>query len=77
MKLTLTAATVLAVTCEPLAQASLVGYNVQEIFYESAYGGARNTVFDGTFTYDLIAKMITNLTYILSEAITAMVASSR
>jgi hypothetical protein len=71
MKLILAAATALAVTGAPVAQASLVNYNVQETFYEPAYGGAQNTVFDGTFVYDTVAKSITNLIGNLSEAMTA------
>jgi hypothetical protein len=71
MKLILAATTVLAVTGAPVAQASLVNYNVQEIFYETAYGGDQNTFFNGTFTYDSIAKTITNLVGTLSEAMTA------
>lgn len=69
-KLILAMTTALAITGSPSAQASLVNYNVQEIFKEPAYGGKQNTVFDGTFTYDTVAKTITNLTGTLSEAMT-------
>lgn len=71
LKLIAAAVTTLAVTAAPTAEASLVNYNVQETFMEPAYGGAQNTVFDGTFTYDTVAKTITNLTGTLSEAMTA------
>jgi hypothetical protein len=70
-KLILAAVTALAITGTP-AQASLLNYNVQETFFEPAYGGMYNTVFNGTFTYDTFAQSITNLTGTLSEAMTGM-----
>jgi hypothetical protein len=70
-KLILATATVLAMTAASAAQASIVNYNVQETFMEPAYGGNQNTVFNGTFAYDTVAKTITSLTGTLSEAMTA------
>lgn len=70
-KLILAAFAALAITGAPAAQASLLNYNVEEIFFEPAYGGKQDTVFNGTFTYDSVAKTITNLKGTLSEAMTA------
>ncbi|WP_347986682.1 hypothetical protein [Methylomonas sp. AM2-LC] len=63
---------VLSVTCVPIAQASLTNYTVQETFFEPAYAGSENTIFNGSFTYDSSTQQITNLTGTLSEAMTGM-----
>lgn len=52
------------------SQANLIDYSVTEIFYEPAYSGTQNTVFNGTFTYNTATGAITNLTGVLSEAMT-------
>jgi hypothetical protein len=72
LKLILAATTALTMIGAPSAQASLVNYNVQETFYEPAYGGAQNTVFNGTFIYNTVSQSITNLIGTLSEAMTGM-----
>lgn len=69
-KLLTAVVTTLAMTGAPMAQASLFNYSVQETFIEPAYGGLHDTVFNGTFTYDSLAKTITSLTGTLSEAMT-------
>jgi len=54
----------------PVAQADVITYNVNEVFYEPVYKGDSNTVFTGSFSYDSTAQTITSLTGTLSEAMT-------
>ena len=71
-KLKLAAVLGLVITGASTAQAVTTTYSVKETFYEPAYHGMENTVFQGTFAYNSVSQQITNLTGTLSEAMTGM-----
>lgn len=65
------AAAVLLLCNTQLAHADIVNsYSVVETFYEPAYAGYSNSVFVGTFDYDVTTGTISNLAGQLSEAMT-------
>lgn len=76
-KFILTIVTVVAVFSAPVARATLVDYDVELEFMETAYGGYQNTYFFGSFTYDTEANSIHNLSGKLSEAMTGVASTTK
>lgn len=68
-KLAFAGAVIAALSAVPMAQAATSTYNITTTWYEPDTQ-PKNTIFNGTFTFDSVTHTVTNLQGLLSESMT-------